>query len=182
MKIILGVTGSISAYKAVDVMRVFQKNGHDVSVVLTQAACRFIGPLTFETFCPGKVYHDMFQPHQDPLLHINICKQHDLLLIAPASANVIGKMANGIGDDLLSTIYLAYYKTVAISPAMNSYMLEHPAVKENLDKLETRGVHIIEPDEGSLACKDEGRGKLPTPERIFQSCLKLPIDKIGKKT
>jgi phosphopantothenoylcysteine synthetase/decarboxylase len=175
MKIILGITGSISAYKAVDIMRTFQKQGHEVSVVLTEAAGHFTGPLTFETFCPGKVYTGMFDPSKDPLLHINICKDHDLLLIAPATANIIGKMANGIADDLLSTIYLAYYKTVAVSPAMNSYMLEHPAVKENLALLEKRGVHIIEPDEGSLACKDEGRGKLPTPERIVESCLKLPL-------
>lgn len=179
MNVILGVTGSISAYKAVDIMRMFQKNGHEVSVVMTASACKFIGPLTFDTFCPGKVYYDMFGSHQDPLVHINICKQHDVLLIAPASANIIGKMANGIADDLLSTLYLAYFKTTAIAPAMNSYMLEHPAVKENLDKLEQRGVHIIEPDEGSLACKDEGRGKLPTAERIFKFCLKLSS---GKKT
>ncbi|MCP5049168.1 MAG: hypothetical protein GY940_18510 [bacterium] len=176
MNIILGVTGSISAYKSVEVMRVFQKAGHGVSVVLTKSARHFIPPLSFETFCPGKVYTDMFAPHQDPLLHINICKENDLLLIAPASANIIGKMANGIADDLLSTIFLAFFKTVVVSPAMNSYMLDNPAVKANMDLLRVRGIRIIEPDAGSLACKDDGRGKLPVPERIYEFCAKLTPD------
>jgi phosphopantothenoylcysteine decarboxylase/phosphopantothenate--cysteine ligase len=173
MNIILGVTGSISAYKAVDIMRTFQKEKHGVSVILTASALKFIPALTFETFCPGRVYTDMFEKHQDPLLHIDIGREHDMLLIAPATANIIGKMANGIADDLLSTVYLAYSGTVVVSPAMNSYMLEHAAVKENLARLEKRGIKIIEPDEGSLACKDEGRGKLPTPQRIFDYCLDL---------
>lgn len=173
MNIILGITGSISAYKAVDIMRLFQKNGHDVSVVLTTHALQFIPPLPFETFCPGRVYTDMFATHQDPLIHINIGRQHDLLLIAPASANIIGKMANGLADDLLSTLYLAFFKTVVVAPAMNSYMLEHPAVQENIAKLRTRGVNILEPVSGSLACKEEGKGKLPNPQEIYDFCLTL---------
>lgn len=173
MNILLGVTGSISAYKAVDIMRLFQKNGHSVRVILTASAQRFITPLTFETFCPGHVYTDMFEPCQDPLVHINICKDSDLMLIAPASANIIGKMANGIGDDLLSTTFLAFFKPVAVAPAMNSYMLDNPAVKENLSRLEARGIGIIDPDEGSLACSDQGRGKLPEPQRIYDFCLKF---------
>ncbi len=172
MNIILGVTGSISAYKGVDIMRTFQKKGHGVSVVLTEAAQEFITPLTFETFCPGKVFTGMFEKHQDPLLHIDICRANDLLLIAPATANIIGKIANGIADDLLSTLFLVFDKTVVLAPAMNSYMLENPAVRDNMSQLETRGIKIIEPDEGSLACKEEGRGKLPDPQRIYGFCVK----------
>ena len=170
MKIILGISGSISAYKGVDIMRCFQKAEHNVSVVMTKSALEFITPLTFETFCPGRVYTDMFASHQDPLLHIEICRDNDMLVIAPATANIIAKMANGIGDDLLSTIYLAFYRTVVISPAMNSYMLEHPATQSNLETLEKRGLHVIEPDEGSLACNIDGKGKLPEPKRIYQYC------------
>jgi len=173
MNILLGVTGSISAYKAVDIMRLFQKNGHSVRVVLTANAQHFIPALTFETFCPGHVYSDMFQSCQDPLVHINICKDSDLMLIAPASANIIGKMANGIADDLLSTIFLAFYKPIVAAPAMNSFMLDNPAVKDNLSRLESRGIAIIDPDEGSLACSDLGRGKLPDPQRIYDFCLKF---------
>lgn len=173
MRLLLGVTGSISAYKAMDIMRTFQKQDHRVSVVLTRSALHFIGPISFETFTPGRVYSEMFAQNQDPLLHINLGKNHDLFLVAPASANIIGKMANGIADDLLSTTFLAFYKPVVLAPAMNSYMLENPAVQDNISRLKERGVAIIEPDEGSLACKDEGKGKLPAPDRIYQFCLDL---------
>lgn len=181
MKIILGISGSISAYKGVDIMRTFQKEGHDVSVVLTRSALEFITPLTFETFCPGRVFTDMFASHQDPLLHIDICRDNDMLLVAPATANIIAKMANGIADDLLSTIYLAFYRTVVISPAMNSYMLEHPATQANLKTLETRGLNVIEPDEGSLACKVDGKGKLPEPKRIYEYCRSLHQELLKKE-
>jgi phosphopantothenoylcysteine decarboxylase/phosphopantothenate--cysteine ligase len=172
MKVILGVTGSISAYKAVELMRLFQKNGHGVSVVMTGAAQKFIPALTFETFTPGCVYTGMFDPHQDPVLHINLCRDSDLLLIAPASANIIGKMANGIADDLLSTVFLAFYRTVVVAPAMNCHMLENLAVQENISRLRARGVGVIDPDEGSLACAYEGKGRLPDPQRIYDYCLK----------
>jgi phosphopantothenoylcysteine decarboxylase/phosphopantothenate--cysteine ligase len=178
MKVILGVTGSISAYKAVDIMRIFQKNGHDVSVIMTKAARQIIPALTFETFSPGKVFVDMFEKHQDPVLHVNICKDRDLLLIAPATANIIGKMANGIADDLLSTTFLAFYRQVVIAPAMNVHMLENQAVQDNITRLKSRGVEIIEPDEGSLACDYEGKGRLPEPQRIFQHCMNLGTIKV----
>jgi phosphopantothenoylcysteine synthetase/decarboxylase len=173
VNVVLGVTGSISAYKAVDIMRLFQKSGHTVKVILTANAQRFIPALPFETFCPGEVYTGMFEGSRDPLAHIDLSKEGDLLLVAPASANIIGKMATGIADDLLSSIYLAFYRKVAVAPAMNSYMLEHPAVKENLARLAARGVGIIEPDFGSLACKAEGKGKLPDPQRIFDFCVRF---------
>lgn len=171
MNVVLGVTGSISAYKAVDIMRLFQKSEHKVHVVLTKSALEFIPALPFETFCPGNVFTDMFEKRQDPLVHINLAKDNDLLLIAPASANIIGKMANGIADDLLSTTYLAFYRHVVVAPAMNSNMLDHPAVQENLARLSSRGVGVITPDFGSLACKVEGKGKLPEPQRIFDFCV-----------
>lgn len=172
MNIILGVSGSISAYKSVELMRYFQKKGHNISVVLTKNALNFVSPLSFETFLPGKVYYDMFKQNQDPLLHINLNKDNELLLIAPASANIIGKMANGIADDLLSTLYIAFNKRIVISPAMNSVMLEHPAVVRNLEILKSRGVEIIEPEEGELACENEGKGRLPLPEYIYDLCVK----------
>lgn len=171
MKVILGVTGSISAYKAVEIMRLFQKKDHQVSVILTEAAQRFIPPLTFETFTPGRVHTGMFVGEEDVLTHINICKENDVLLIAPATANIIGKMANGIADDLLSSTFLAFDKRVVVAPAMNTVMFENPAVQENIRRLKSRGIEIIEPAEGSLACKDEGKGKLPAPEFIVDHCL-----------
>jgi phosphopantothenoylcysteine decarboxylase / phosphopantothenate---cysteine ligase len=171
MKVVIGVTGSISAYKAVDILRLFQKNGHAVSVIMTESAQKFIPTLTFETFSPGKVFTDMFARRQDPVLHINICGDNDLLLIAPATANIIGKMANGLADDLLSTIFLAFHKPVVVAPAMNCFMLENPAVKDNLARLQNRGIGIIEPEEGSLACNYEGKGRLPDPQHIYKYCI-----------
>ncbi|MDQ1353959.1 MAG: phosphopantothenoylcysteine decarboxylase / phosphopantothenate---cysteine ligase [Acidobacteriota bacterium] len=173
MNIVLGVTGSISAYKAVDIMRIFQKNNHQVSVIMTRAAQELIPAYTFETFAPGNVFTEMFERRQDPVLHVSICDRNDLLLIAPATANIIGKMANGIADDLLSSTYLAFYKKVVIAPAMNTHMLEHPAVLENIARLKARGVEVIEPVEGSLACKYEGKGKLPAPEDIYNYVVNL---------
>jgi len=156
-------------------MRTFQKQGHEVGVVLTASACEFIGPITFETFAQGKVYHSMFAENQDPLLHINLGNDYDMLLIAPASANIIGKMANGIADDLVSTTFTAFYKKVVVAPAMNSNMLVNPAVVDNMERLKARGIDIIEPDSGSLACKVEGKGKLPTPEAIYEYCMNLDL-------
>ena len=173
MKLILGVSGSIGAYKAPDIMRRFQKNGHEVAVVMTQAAMRFIGPLTFETFAPGRVFHELFAPGQDPLLHINLSKENELLLVAPATANIIGKMANGIADDLLSTLFCAFFKRVVVAPAMNTHMLENPAVTDNITRLQGRGIEIIEPAEGLLANRETGRGRLPDIDAIYRHCLKI---------
>jgi phosphopantothenoylcysteine decarboxylase / phosphopantothenate---cysteine ligase len=171
MNVILAASGSISVYKAVDLMRLFQKDGHAVSVVLTRNACHFVGPLTFETFCPGRVWSEMFAFGQDPLLHINLAKWGELLLIAPASANIIAKMAHGLADDLLSTLYLAFTGRVVVAPAMNTHMFSHPATAVNIQILKQRGVDVIQPEIGSLACGDEGRGKLPSPEAIYRHCL-----------
>jgi phosphopantothenoylcysteine decarboxylase/phosphopantothenate--cysteine ligase len=174
MKLILGVSGSIGAYKAVDVMRLFQKNDHAVTVVMTRAATQIIAPLTFATFAPGKVFYELFAEKQDPLLHINLSKENDLLLIAPATANIIGKMANGIADDLLSTLFCAFYKRVVLAPAMNSHMLDNPAVRENIARLKSRGIEIIEPAEGLLANLESGKGRFPTAEAIYRHCIDIP--------
>jgi phosphopantothenoylcysteine decarboxylase/phosphopantothenate--cysteine ligase len=171
MKLILGISGSIGAYKGLDIMRRFQKNGHDVAVVMTQAATRFIGPISFETFAPGRVFRELFAPGQDPLLHINLSKEYDLLLVAPASADIIGKMANGIADDLLSTLFCAFFRRVVVAPAMNTHMLENPAVVDNLARLRGRGVEVIEAADGPLANLDSGRGRLPDSETIFRFCM-----------
>jgi phosphopantothenoylcysteine synthetase/decarboxylase len=167
MKLLLGVSGSISAYKAVDVMRMFQKNHHHVGVIMTEHARHFISPLTFETFTPGSVHFRQFGESQDPLLHINLANEYDLLLIAPATANIIGKIANGIADDLLSTVFIAFQKKVVVAPAMNTWMYANAAVIDNI----SRGVLVIEPEEGSLACRSEGKGRLADVEAIFNFCL-----------
>jgi phosphopantothenoylcysteine synthetase/decarboxylase len=167
----MGVTGSISAYKAVEILRTFQKQKHTVSVILTENAKQFISPLTFETFAPGKVFERQFRDLQDPLLHINIGQKNDLMLIAPATANIIAKMANGIADDLLSTTFLAFSKKVLVAPAMNTAMYDNPAVQDNLARLRSRGIEIIEPEEGSLACAEEGRGRLAHVDVIVRTCL-----------
>jgi phosphopantothenoylcysteine decarboxylase/phosphopantothenate--cysteine ligase len=171
MKLVLGVSGSIGAYKAVDIMRLFQKEGHAVSVVMTRAATRIIAPLAFATFAPGKVFVEMFADNQDPLLHINLSKENDLLLVAPATADIVGKMANGIADDLLSTLFCAFFRKVVVAPAMNPHMLENPAVRDNISRLKSRGVEIIEPVEGLLANRETGKGRLPAPEDIYRRCL-----------
>jgi len=113
----------------------------------------------------------MFERKNDPLLHINLARDNDLLLVAPATANIIGKFANGIGDDLLSTTFLAWDKKVVISPAMNTNMYNNPAVSANMEKLFKRDILFIEPDEGSLACKEEGEGRLPSKEDIYKFCM-----------
>jgi len=141
-------------------------------VVMTRSATRIIAPLAFETFAPGRVFQELFAPGQDPLLHINLSRDNDLLLVAPATANIIGKMANGIADDLLSTLFCAFYKRVVVAPAMNTHMLENPAVVDNIARLRGRGVEIIEAAEGLLANQETGRGRLPDAEAIYDHCLK----------
>lgn len=171
MNILLGVTGSISAYKAVDILRIFQKNGHQVSVVMTRSAARFITPLTFRTFLGPRVFTEMFDDSVDPLLHINLAEENDLLLVAPATANIVGKFANGIADDLLSTLFLVFNKQIILAPSMNSNMLANEAYLHNQNILLNRGIKIIDPDQGSLACRVEGKGRLPSAEHIYKFVL-----------
>src|SRR5438067_9908717 len=167
MLIALGVTGGIGAYKAVEVARGLQKRGHDVVAVMTHAATRFVGPVTFEAITRRRVIVDQFDAGMNAdIEHIALASTIDLLLIAPATANVIGKMANGIADDFLSTLYIATRAPVLGSPAMNTQMFAHEAVRRNLDTLAARGVRFVEPGEGYLACGWIGKGRLAEPEEI----------------
>src|SRR4029079_5627354 len=153
MLIALGVCGGIGAYKAVEVARWLQKRGHDVVAVMTDTATRFVGALTFEAITRRAVITDQFAPGDNAdIEHIALASTIDLLLIAPATANSVGKLANGIADDFLSTLYTATRAPVLIAPAMNTQMFEHAAVRRNLDTLVAHGVKFVEPGEGYLAC------------------------------
>jgi len=167
MLIALGVTGGIGAYKAVEVARGLQKRGHDVVAVMTPAATRFVGPVTFEAITRRRVIVDQFDAGMNAdIEHIALASTIDLLLVAPATANIIGKMANGIADDFLSTLYIATRAPVLVAPAMNTQMFAHEAVKRNLDTLAARGVRFVEPGEGYLACGWIGKGRLAEPDEI----------------
>ncbi len=165
--IALGVTGGIGAYKAVEVARGLQKRGHEVVAVMTHSAARFVGPITFEAITRRRVITDQFEAGMNAdIEHIAIASTIDLLLIAPATANIIGKMANGIADDFLSTLYTATRAPVLIAPAMNTQMFAHEAVRKNLDLLAARGARFVEPGEGYLACGWIGKGRLAEPDEI----------------
>jgi phosphopantothenoylcysteine decarboxylase/phosphopantothenate--cysteine ligase len=167
MLIALGVTGGIGAYKAVEVARGLQKRGHDVVAIMTATATRFVGPVTFEAITRRRVITDQFEPGANSdIEHIALASTIDLLLIAPATANIIGKLANGIADDFLSTLYIATKAPVLVAPAMNTQMFEHEAVRRNLDTLAARGVRFVEPGEGYLACGWIGKGRLAEPDEI----------------
>lgn len=166
-RIALGVCGGIGAYKAVEVVRGLQKAGHDVSVVMTASAQHFVGPLTFEAITQHRVITGQFEPGANASIeHISLATSIDLLLVAPATANVIGKMAAGIADDFLTSMYLATRAPVLLAPAMNTNMWEHPAVQQNLAVLRARGVRMVEPGEGFLACGWTGKGRLAEPPEI----------------
>src|SRR5262245_13532181 len=163
----LGVTGGIGAYKAVEVARGLQKRGHEVVAVMTHSATRFVGPVTFEAITRRHVITDQFAAGMNAdIEHIALASTIDLLLIAPATANIIGKLANGIADDFLSTLYTATRAPVLIAPAMNTQMFEHVAVRKNLDTLAARGVRFVAPGEGYLACGWIGKGRLAEPDEI----------------
>src|SRR5215471_10561437 len=148
MLIALGVTGGIGAYKAVEVVRGLQKRGHDVVAIMTATAAKFVGPVTFEAITRRKVITDQFEPGANAdIEHIALASSIDLLLVVPATANIIGKFANGIADDFLSTMFIATRAPVLLAPAMNTNMFEHAAVRHNLDVLAARGVRFVEPGE-----------------------------------
>src|SRR5213594_510357 len=165
--IALGVTGGIGAYKAVEVVRGLQQRGHEVVAVMTHSATRFVGPVTFEAITRHDVITDQFEAGANAdIEHIALASTIDLLLIAPATANIIAKLANGIADDFLSTLYTATRAPVLVAPAMNTNMFEHEAVRKNLDTLASRGVRFVEPGEGYLACGWIGKGRLAEPDAI----------------
>ena len=170
----LGVAGGIAAYKAVEVLRLLQKSGCDVRVAMTKHATEFVQPLTFRALTEFQVLVDDYAPENpDPIAHINFSQNIDLLLIVPATANVIGKFANGIADDFLSSTYLASTAPVLIAPAMNTTMWENAATQRNIEQLKNDGVQFVEPVTGELACKTVGTGKLEDVENIVAQALKI---------
>jgi phosphopantothenoylcysteine decarboxylase/phosphopantothenate--cysteine ligase len=172
--IALGVTGGVGAYKAVEVCRGLQKRGHDVVAVMTRAAARFVGPVTFEAITRRPVITSQWRPGMNAdIEHIAIADGIALLLVAPCTANVIGKFANGIADDFLSSLYLATKAPVLIAPAMNVNMLAHEAVQRNLQTLSARGVRFVEPGEGYLACGWIGKGRLAEPAEIVEAAAAI---------
>jgi len=168
--IALGVTGGIGAYKAVEVARGLQKRGHDIAAVMTRSATKFVGPLTFEAITRRGVITDQYATGMNAdIEHIALATDIALLLVAPATANIIGKFATGIADDFLSSLYLATRAPVLMAPAMNTNMLEHDAVRRNLATLSARGVRFVEPGAGYLACGWIGKGRLAEPDEIVEA-------------
>lgn len=171
--VVLGVTGSIAAYKMANVASMLVKLEADVHVIMTENACQFITPVTFETLTGNKCMVDTFDRNfQFHVAHISIAKKADVLLIAPASANVIGKLANGIADDMLTTTAMACTCKKIIAPAMNTNMYHNPVLQDNLKKLEGYGFSVIAPDKGVLACRDIGDGKMPSEEVLVAHILR----------
>ncbi len=182
--IVLGVTGGIAAYKAVDLVSRLTKEGANVDVVMTKNAMEFVTPLTFQTISKNKVNTELFEclDHYD-INHISLGKKADLLLICPATANILAKAAHGIADDLLSTTVLATHGPVMFVPAMNVAMYENQVTQDNIKRLKELGYSVMEPAEGTLACGDEGKGKLPPVEDILEEVVftLYPKDLLGKK-
>ena len=180
MKIALGVTGGVAAYKAAELVRRLQQEKLDVQVVMTRAAQEFITPLTFAALTGQKVITDLFSAGgaapanvESAIEHIAVAQRIDLLLVAPATADILGKFAHGIAEDFLSTLYLATKAPVVVAPAMNVNMWDHPATQENLAALRVRGVHIVDPDEGYLACGMTGAGRLAATETIAKKVCEV---------
>jgi phosphopantothenoylcysteine decarboxylase / phosphopantothenate---cysteine ligase len=170
----LGVCGGIAAYKAVEILRGLQKAGCSVRVAMTRRACEFVQPLTFRALSGSHVVVDDYAPdNPDPIAHITFSQTADLLIVAPATANIIAKFANGVADDFLTSTYLACSVPVLIAPAMNTTMWEHPATQRNLQRLRADGVHIMEPDAGEMACGTIGPGRLSEPDRIVTAALEI---------
>jgi phosphopantothenoylcysteine decarboxylase/phosphopantothenate--cysteine ligase len=175
MRITLGVTGGVAAYKAAELVRRLQQEGFSVEVVMTRAACEFITPLTFAALTGKKVITGLFALSggeanlESAVEHIAVAQRTDLLLVAPATADIIAKFSRGISDDFLSTLYLATTAPVVVAPAMNVNMWNHPVTQENLDRLRSRAVHIVNPDEGYLACGMTGAGRLAGQDAIVST-------------
>ena len=169
-EIVLGVTGGIAAYKSAEVVSRLRHLGANVHVIMTKNATEFVSPLTFQTLSANQVVTDTFQaPEYWNVEHVALAKLAEVFVIAPATANIIAKMASGIADDMLSTTVLATKAPVLIAPAMNTGMWTAEATRENVQKLKTRGVHFVGPDSGILACGDEGAGRMSEPEAIVEA-------------
>jgi phosphopantothenoylcysteine decarboxylase/phosphopantothenate--cysteine ligase len=182
-KIIVGVCGGIAAYKAAELVRLLVKADARTFVTMTSNAARFVTPLTFAALSGNRVIRDMWDNERASIDHISWGQESDLIIIAPATANFIAKMAHGIGDDFLSTMVLAATAGILVCPSMNSQMFKNPAVQDNLKVLKARGITVMEPGEGQLACHTEGPGRLPEPEDIMEQAFILisPQDLSGLK-
>ena len=167
-KVLLGVTGSVAAYKACELVRLFVKNGDEVTVVMTKAATEFVTPLTFQTLSRNPVFVDQFAP---PVSwkpeHISLAEAADLVVVAPATANTIAKMRFGLADNLLMATLLATRAPIVVAPAMNTGMWESSVTQENIAALKARGVKVVDPDDGELACGVKGKGRMMEPEKII---------------
>jgi phosphopantothenoylcysteine decarboxylase/phosphopantothenate--cysteine ligase len=173
MQAVVGVGGGIAAYKAAELVRALQQSGHEVQVVMTRAAQEFVQPLTFAALTGRKVITSLWGSSAEETLssaveHISVAREHEFLILAPATADLLAKFAHGLADDFLTTLYLAFTGQVVLAPAMNTAMWEHPATQANLETLRARGCFIVEPDEGWLACGTIGAGRLPNPLRIVE--------------
>jgi len=178
--VLLGVTGGVAAYKAADLIRRLKDDGASVTVMMTEAAKQFITPLSLQVASQNTVYTSVFQ---DPLTHISLPAQADVMVIAPATANIIAKLANGIADDILSTAFLAYQGPVVVAPSMNGKMFEHPIFQENLKRLLSYGIRQVGPESGTLACGEEGKGRLADVPEIVDAVVAAvtPQDLKGRK-
>src|SRR5262252_5431136 len=180
MKVLLGVGGGIAAYKAAELARLLMQDGHDVRVVMTQAAEEFVKPLTFAALTGQKVLTDLFAI-EAAIEHIEVARAHETLVVAPATADLLAKLAHGFAGDFLTTVYLAFTGPVLIAPAMNANMWGHPATQENLRLLRARGHSIVEPEEGFLACGMIGPGRLAEPSRIAQAVAAVRAKPAAKR-
>jgi len=162
-KIIVGVTGGIAAYKTVELVRLLVREGADTFVAMTEHATRFVSPLTFETISGKRVICDMFDRETVPVDHVSRGQEADLIVVAPATANFISKMAHGMADDFLSTMMLAATAKILVCPSMNTQMFFNPVVQDNLRLIAIRGITVMPPEEGELACHTKGAGRLPQP-------------------
>jgi phosphopantothenoylcysteine decarboxylase/phosphopantothenate--cysteine ligase len=172
-EIVLGITGSIGAYKACDLVRLLKDAGYAVTCVLTQRAAKFLAPLTLQALSERKVYTDLFELDTPAVLHTSLADHARLVLVAPATANIIGKYANGLADDLLSCVLLATRAKVLFAPAMNVHMWQHPSVQRNVQTVKRLGARFVGPDVGKLACGYEAIGHVAEPEDILQTVKQM---------
>ena len=183
--ILLGITGGIAAYKSCNIVRLLQKRGARVKVVMSEHATEFVGPLTFRALTNEPVAVGLFDDPSDPIHHISLAQEPDLVVVAPATANIIAKMANGVADDLISTTLLATPRPIVIAPAMNNGMWKAPATQANMATLLERGVHVVGPGSGYLACGDVDTGRMSEPEDIVEAVCEVfnpaPQDLAGKR-
>lgn len=173
-RILLIVTASIAAYKSLDLIRLLKKAGFDVQCILTKGGAQFVTPLSLASLSGNPVYSDVFSlKDESEMGHIRLSREADLVVVAPATADIIAKLANGLADDLASTVLLATDKQVMVAPAMNVKMWEHSAVQRNIKQIKEDGVTIIGPGKGDLACGEEGEGRMVEPEEIANKCTEF---------